>query len=274
MKNKLIGLSLIGMMSTMFLFADGNESTKKVTILTDAEKKEILASSKVELPSAGSLANHLQKNLGDIAWSKFMNLKTEDISKFSEERKALHLGAKGADAYFLAIAQDSAHLNGVSKNINNTLNKMILDKKPLSKRVGKKNLQALENEIKAKKWAKVLDKITKLKSKISRELLSAKQNDLKVLNDVGGWIEGYRLAVEGLKSNYKAVSTDVLLQNELINYLLSELKGLKSSHEKATLVTALGQVKKVVSKGTKNHQLAKAEVLELSKVLSTLQSIL
>ena len=272
MKNKLMALSFIGMITTACLFADGNK--KEIAPLSDAEKKAMLASSSVELPSAGSLANHLQKNIGSVTWSKFMNLKTEDISKFSNERKALRLGVKGADAYFLAIAQDSANLNGVSKNINNTLNKIILNKEPLSKRVGKKNLKALEDTIKAKQWAKVLDKITKLKDKISEEFLTQKKNDLKVLNDVGGWIEGYRLAVEGLNSKYQAKSTDVLFQDDLISYLSGELQSLKSSNEKNVLVKALADVKKVLLVGSKKHQLSKLQVVELSKILTNVQSIL
>ena len=272
MKNRLVTLSLITMLTSTILFAD--ISKKEVKPLTDADKKAMMASTVFELPSAGALANHLQKNLGTIEWSKFMNFKAEDVSKLSVERRALHLGSKGADAYFLAIAQDSSHLNGVSKNINNTLNKIIINKKPLSKRVGKENLQALEDTIKAKKWAQVLDKITKLKDKIAQEFSKAKKEDLKILNDVGGWLEGYRLAVEGFNTNFKASTTDVLVQDELIGYLLKEIKSVKDFKEKATLTKVLTNINGVLSKASKERTLSKAQVAELSKILANTTSIL
>ena len=271
MKNRLVTLSLITMLTSTILFAD--TSKKEIKPLSDLEKKEMMANAVFELPSAGALANNLQKNLGTIEWSKFMNFKAEDVSKLSVERRALHLGSKGADAYFLAIAQDSSHLNGVSKNINNTLNKIIIDKKPLSKRIGKQNLKALEDTIKAKKWAKVLDKITKLKDKIAREFGDKKQ-DLKILNDVGGWLEGYRLAVEGFNTNFKASTTDVLVQDELIGYLLKEIKSVKDFKEKATLTKVLTNINGVLSKASKERTLSKAQVAELSKILANTTSIL
>ncbi len=272
MKNRLVTLSLITILTSTILFAD--TSKKEVKPLTDAEKKAMMTSSVFEVPSAGALANHLQKNLGAIEWSKFMDFKVQNISQLSDKRRALHLGSKGADAYFLAIAQDSSHLNGVSKNINNTLNQIKLDKKPLSKLVGKKNLKALEDTIKAKKWAKVLDKITKLKDKISQEFSKAKKEDLKILNDIGGWLEGYRLAVEASKGHFDASKTDVLVQDDLIEYLLKEIKGVKEFTEKETIIKILTDINGVLSKASKEHTLTKAQVTELSKILANATSIL
>ena len=273
MKRKLISLSLILMTST-FLFADTNKTKKEITPISEAEKKSIMEENIFELPSAGALANHLQHSLGKIDWSKFMDFRTIDLSKFSKERRALYLGAKGADAYFLAIANDAEHLNGVSKSINNTLNKIIVDKKPLGKRVGKGNLKKLEESIKAKKWANVLDRITRLKDKIALEFTEAKEHDLKILNDVGGWLEGYRLAVEGFTRNFKAKTTDVLVQDDLINYLLQEMKGVKSFTEKETIIKTLTNINAVLSKATKDDKLSKKQIAELSKILANTNSIL
>ncbi len=272
MKKTLVSMSLIVMTSTL-LFADTNNA-KKIAPISEAEKKAVMNANIFEVPSAGALANHLQRSLGKIDWSKFMNFKIQDISKLSLRRRALHLGAKGADAYFLAIANDATHLNGVSKSINNTLNKIEIDKKPLSKRVGKANLKALEENIKAKKWAKVLDKITTLKDKISQEFIKHKEHDLKVLNDVGGWLEGYRLSVEGFNANFKAETTDVLVQSDLIKYLLNELKSVQSFNEKGMLVQVLTDIKKVLMQATKENRLSKKQVVELSKILSKTKTIL
>lgn len=272
MKKALISMSLIMMTSTL-LFADTN-STKKIAPISEAEKKAVMDANIFEVPSAGALANHLQRSLGKIEWSKFMNLKVQGVSTFSLRRRALHLGAEGADAYFLAIANDAAHLKGISISIKNTLNKIMLDKKPLSKRVGKENLKELKKSIKAKKWAKVLDKITTLKDKISQELIKHKENDLKVLNDVGGWLEGYRLSVEGFNANFTAETTDVLVQGDLIQYLLTELKGVQGFNEKEMLIEVLTDIKKVLSHATKEYRLSKKQVVELSKILSKTKTIL
>ena len=269
MKKKLIGLSLV-VLTSSFLFADG----KKVEPISEAEKKEIMSENVFTLPSAGALANHLQHSLGKIDWSKFMSFKTQDIAKLSLEKRVLHLGAKGADAYFLAIANDNAHLNSVSKNINNTLNMISLKKRPLSKRVGKGNLKKLETSIKAKKWAVVLDQITKLKDKIGQEFIATKQKDLKILNDVGGWLEGYRLSVEGFNTNFKAKTTDVLVQDDLIKYLLKEMKSVKSFTEKKDIIKILTDINGVLAKATKDYKLSKKQVAELSKILANTSSIL
>lgn len=272
MKRKLIGLSLIMIMANSSLLAD--ESKKKIAPISEAEKQAVMQENIFELPSAAALANHLQNSLGKIDWSKFMEFKPQDVTKFSKERRALHLGAKGADAYFLAIANDAPHLNSVSKSINNALNKIIIDKKPLSKRVGKSNLKALEDSIKAKKWAKVLDKIAKLKDSIAEEFKKAKKKDLKILNDVGGWLEGYRLAVEGFNSNYKAETTDVLVQDDLIEYLLKEMKSVKYFAEKDDIVKMLTEINAVLAKATKDYKLSKKQVTKLSKILANAKSIL
>ena len=273
MKKKLISLSLI-LMTSSYLFAEPNTTNKKIETISEAEKKAIMEEMDFSLPSAGALANSLTANLGKIDWAKFMDFKVKDISRFSRQKRALYLGAKGADAYFLVFSKDSANLNGVSKSINNTLNKIIINKKPLAKRVGKNNLKKLEKSIKSKKWSSVLEQINNLKNKIAFEFEKSKENDLKILNDVGGWLEGYRIAVEGFNTNFKAETTDVLVQNDLIEFLLKEMKDVKSFTEKDTLVKILQDINAVLSKATKEHRLSKKQVVELSKILVNTNSII
>ena len=282
MKNRLVTLSLITILTSITLFADTQDANKSTKVekkdvpksLTEAEKKEMMATTVFELPSAGALANHLQTNLGVITWSKFMNFTLQDISKISMERRALRLGSKGADAYFLAIAQDDGNLNAVSKNIENTLNRIIINKKPLRNRIGKEKLKTLEDTIKAKRWAKVLDQITTLKDNIAEEFSKGNKEDLQILNDIGGWLEGYRLAVKGFNENFKASKTDVLVQDELIGYLLKEIKSVKDFKEKEVIVKILTDINSVLSKASKERTLSKAQVAELSKILANVTSIL
>jgi len=274
MKKKLIGLSLVTIMTSSFVFADTNKAKHE---LSKAEKEAIMkAHSSIIVPSAGDLANSLKKNksLKDVDWTKFINVKIDPSKKYdTQEDKALHLGAKGADAYFLAIAKNSTNLEAVATNINFTLNRIVLNKKSLSKIIGKQTLKSLENTVKAKKWVKVLEKISKLKDDIQMEFEKANKKDLQTLNNIGGWIEGYRIAVEGLKTKYDEKATSVLVQNDLIKFLSKELNSVKSYSKKDEIGKVLTTISSILEK-SKNSKLSKGQIAELSKILTTAKSFL
>lgn len=262
MKKILITLSFILSLNISVMAQD-----KKNIELSDADKQEMI-NSEFQMPSAGALVNSLNKKLGDIDWNSFITPINIDRYK-SQEDMALNLGLRGADAYFLIKSKDSANLIAISTGINYLLNKIVINKKSLNTSSRKAKLKKVKNLVKAKNWKKVLFEITKLQNNINNDLINAKASHLELLNNVGGWIEGYRLAVEGFNKNFKAEKTDILLQNELINYLLGKLKKnkkLKSYSKTVNLIETLESVNSIL-KGSKNYQLTKVQVQELLKVL-------
>jgi len=70
------------------------------------------------------------------------------------------------------------------------------------------------------RWDAVLRKIGSLKEEINRDFKQQGREDLALLNDVGGWLEGYRLTVEAMRNHYKPQESMILLQKPLIQYLL------------------------------------------------------
>ena len=150
------------------------------------------------------------------------------------------------------------------------MNKIILNKKSFNTTSRKAKLKILKDLVKAKKWKRVQVEIGHLQDGINNDFVEANVTHLELLNNVGGWIEGYRLAVEGIKKNYKADSTDILLQDELISYLLKELKGnaqLKSFTKMANLTKTLDAIN-LVLKEAKDYQLTKTQIDSLSKILA------
>lgn len=265
MKKLLINLSLIAFLVTV---SSADEAKKRVE-LTEKEKQEMIANSTFEMPSAGALVNSLTKNIGSIDWNSFMAPVTN--KKYtSNEDKVLNLGVRGADAYFLTKSKDSANLIAISTEINYLLNEIQLNNKSLNTSSRKAKLKVLKNLVKNKNWVEVQKEITILQNSINNDFVNANNQSLVLLNNVGGWIEGYRLAVEGFNKNYKADKTDILLQNELIDYLLSQLKNdnnLKSFTKTKSLLKTLTELN-IVLKSVKNDALTKAQVSELLKILS------
>ncbi len=263
MKKVLISLSLVASLATG-LIADSKTDNK----LTKADKTEML-SSDFQMPSAGALVNALSKKVGNIDWNTLIE-PVNNKKYSSNEDEVLNLGVRGADAYFLNQSKDSSNLISVSTEINYLLNKIKLNGKSLNTSSRKAKLKELKDLVKAKNWLVVRVKIAKLQASINSDLINGKAKDLEILNNVGGWIEGYRLAVEGFKQNYKADGTDILLQGELISFLLKELNGnskLKSFAKTPKLIATLKSINTVL-KGSKNYQLTKTQIESLSKVLS------
>ncbi len=268
MKKNLIGLSIIVILMSFPLVASDKNAP-----LTEAEKKDMMKNQQVTLPSAGALANSLKKALGDIKWAKFIDVKATSMKYNSLEDRALHLGARGADAYFLAFSKDVSNLKAVSSDIKSTLNGIHLKGKALSKIIGNSRLQSLQKSINAKAWPVVLKEISSLKDKINEKFEEANQNNLQTLNNIGGWLEGYRLAVEGFKVKYNAKHTVVLVQDDLVKFLIKEINGLKSYSKKGSIAKILSDIKGVLA-NTKNNTLTKTQVEELSKILSRAKTVL
>jgi len=268
MKKTLISLSLISILTSSLLFADK---------LTNAEKKALMQGhTTVIIPTAGDLANSLKqnKNLHGIQWDRFIDVKIDPSKKYKTQKdKALHLGAKGADAYFLAIAKNSSDLEAVANGINTTLTKIRVNKKALRNIIGQENLKSLETEVKAKRWSSVLKKIAKLKDDIQFQFEKANKQSLKKLNNIGGWIEGYRIAVEGFNSKYSQKDTSVLIQTSLIEVLTKDLKSIDSYGKKGEILTLLNSIHTILGKA-KENTLSKAQVGELSKLLESAKSFL
>jgi len=262
MKKVLISLVLVGTLLT------ASNDSKDNHDLTEAEKSEMLASD-FQMPSAAALVNALSKKVGKVDWNSLIE-PVGNKKYTSNEDKVLNLGVRGADAYFLTQAQDSSNLISISTEINYLLNKIEINKKSLNSIARKKKLKELKSFVKNKKWKEVEVKIGKLQDNINEDFIVAKVSHLELLNNVGGWIEGYRLAVEGIKKSYKATSTDILLQDELISYLIKELKGnakLKSFSKTVKLLKTLNAINAVLTKA-KDYQLSKGQVDSLSKVLA------
>ena len=223
------------------------------------------------MPSAGALANSLKSSLGDIDWSKFIVVKVNPNKKYkSNSDRALTLGAKGADSYFLAISEDIDNLITVSSHINLILNDIILNKKSLNSTSRKKKLKKLKKLIRKRRWNLVLEEIAKLKESINRNFINNGEPNLSLLNNIGGWIEGYRLAVEGFKMHYNREESAILLQQDLISYLLKEVQ---KNLNRDDIIKLLKDIKRVLL-SAKDDTLSKEQIEELSKILLYSKKIL
>jgi len=267
MKKSIIWFSLLAVCTTVS-FAD-----KKALVFSDAEKEMMMFDTKgtFVLPPAGALANSLSKDLGNIDWSTFIKSEFNPKTKLgSNLDKALLLGIKGADAYFLAISRKSSELKDVSMSINFLLNKIKIENKSINGAKRKNELKGLASKISQKQWDKVLVGISKLKDDINSDFEAKDRSFLQLLNSIGGWLEGYRLAVEGFKFHYKAEATITLLQDSLIIYLLDEIesdKRLDSFSKKTEIVKILTDLNRVLE-GVKGEIVSKSELEKLSTILS------
>ena len=270
-KRVIIWVSLLGVCTTMSI---ADKVDKKILVFSDSEKEMMMLDTKESfvMPPAGALANSLTKDLGDIDWSKFINSEFNPKAKLASNMdRALLLGVKGADAYFLAISKKSSELRDVSMSINFLLNKIRIDNRSINSNKRKSELKELATKISKKEWAKVLVGISKLKDDISSDFETKNRASLGLLNSVGGWLEGYRLAVEGFKTNYKADATVTLLQDSLIVYLLDRVESdeeLKKFSKKSEIVKLLTDINSILM-GVKDEMVSKLEVESLSKILST-----
>lgn len=265
MKNILVSFVLLASSATSVI---ANNDDKDNNTLTEAEK-QVMLESDFQMPSAAALVNALSKKIGKVDWNSLI-VPVGKNKYTSIEDKVLNLGVRGADAYFLNNSQDSSNLIAISTEINYLLNTIIFNNKSFNNNIRKAKLKKLKDLVTAKKWKMVQKKIGELQDSISNDFIEAKLEHLNLLNNVGGWIEGYRLAVEGIKANYKLTSTDVLLQDELISYLIKELKAdtkLKSFSKTAQLLKTLNSINAILNK-TKDYQLSKRQVDNLSKVLA------
>jgi len=265
MKKVLIGLSLVASLSTLSF---ANEATSEDINLTEENKQEML-NSDFQMPSAGALVMALTKNIGDTDWNSFIT--PVGKKKYtSNEDLVLNLGVRGADAYFLTASKDSANLISVSTEINYLLNKVQVKGKSLNTSSRKSRLKELKDLVKAKNWERVQKEITVLQNSIDNDFIDANSTSLMILNNIGGWIEGYRLALEGFNKNYKADKTEILLQDELISYLYKELKNdssLKAFDKTPKLLKTLSSLN-VILKSVKDDKLTKAQITELLSVLN------
>ena len=271
MKKLALSLSLVAILSVASYAGDGKAPTKP----TQAEQQEMLANNSFEMPSPGALVLALTHNLGNINWSSYIPpVKAKKYT--STEDMVLDLGSRGADAYFLAASKDASNLIAVSTKINYLLNNIRLNGKSLNPDSRKKKLNKIKELVNNKNWGEVLKKINELQNDINLDFAEANQPELKLLNEAGGWIEGYRLAVNGFKNNYKAEATDILLQNDLIDYLINSINSnakLKSFNKTAQIIKTLQDIKSVLS-GAKNNQLTKAQVDSLYNILENAKSYL
>ncbi len=260
MKKTLISLSIVASLVTFAVAAD-----KKVELTN----KQEMVDAEFVMPSPGALVHALNKQLGKIDWNNY--IAPVGKKKYtSTEDMVLNLGVRGADAYFLSASQDKANLISVSTEINYLLNKIKLNGKSLNSQARKAKLNKLKDLVNAGKWEDVLKNINQLQNGIDTDFIDGKSEGLKVLNSIGGWIEGYRLAVEGFNKNFKADKTDILLQADLIGYLKKSLensKSLKSFDKAPKLLKTLSDIESVL-KGAKDYKLNKAQVEQLKKILS------
>jgi hypothetical protein len=247
----------------------GDNIKKDSSLVSSDEKELIISNGDFVMPSAGALAHSLQMIFHNIDWSKFINTKSGEIGKSNEE-KVLNLGIKGADLFFLAMSKNSKELTKIAKFTNLILNEIIIDKKSINTRSRKKSLKNLEKLIKREMWSPVLKEITTLKQNINIDFDDRGKHHLSLLNDIGSWMEGYRLTVEALKSDYKKVETSILFQSSLIEYLLRELKKskeLENFSKRDNIIELLTQIDNIILKA-KNYQLSKEELIKLSKAFN------
>ncbi len=126
----------------------------------------------------------------------------------------------------------------------------------------------LKKFIDSGKWDAILRRIGSLKEDINRDFIELKRDDLALLNDLGSWLEGYRLTVEAMSLNYRESDSSILIQRQLIAYLLKELKSserLKSFNRYGNLVNLLEQILSVIDDG-RGYSLSKESVDRLSKI--------
>jgi len=260
---------------SLSVFALANEPKKDYSKLSDAEKQEMIQNSEFEMPSPGALVSALTKSLGKIDWNSMIE-KVGNKKYTSQEDMVLNLGVRGADVYFLTAAHDKSNLISISVEINNLLNKIKLNNKSLNTNRRKAKLKKIKNLVNAGKWKLVLKEINILLNHINNDFINANAEDLKLLNNAGGWIEGYRLAVNGFAKNYKADRTDILMQNDLINDLINALNNnnkLKSFDKTADILKTLRDINNVL-KNSKDNKLTKQQINELVKILNATKSYL
>jgi len=263
MKRVLTSLALVVSLSTLSVA----DNAKKNVKLTTQEQQEMV-NSEFEMPPAGDLVNVLTKDLGKINWNSFI-IPVGKKKYSSNEDMALNLGIRGADVYFLAASKDTSNLISVSTEVNFLLNKIVVKNKSLNDSKRKKRLKKLKDLVKQGKWDNVLKEIGTLQSNIDSDFVTNDAKSLKLLNDTGGWIEGYRLAVEGFNKNFKADKTDILIQTDLISYLKKSLQSdanLKSFKKTPKLLKTLSDIEGVL-KGAKD-KLNKSQIEQLNKILS------
>jgi hypothetical protein len=266
MKRALVTLILAGILLNTGLYAKGEKKDDPIS-----KEDMAKASLEIELPSPGELVVRLKKALGDIEWKSYIDLKSS--KKYSQKQDlAFNLGAKGADAYFLTIAKDTTNLIETSGTIYKSMNDLKVNTKST-----KKILSGLKKSLKSKKdinWQKVLEDITILKDEITVNLdKKYKEGDATILYNIGGWLEGYRLATDAIKNKYSAKDTSILIQNDLVTYLLKKLQESTQAKKFAgysDIENVLKEIKKIVS-GAKDAQLSKKDVEGLSSKLSKVQ---
>jgi len=263
MKRILTSLTLVVSLSTLCIAKDTNKNVK----LTSQEKQEMV-NSEFEMPPAGDLVNVLTKDLGKIDWNSFI-IPVGKKKYSSNEDMVLNLGVRGADVYFLAASKDTSNLISVSTEVNFLLNKIVVNNKSLNDSKRKKRLKKLKDLVKQGKWNNVLKEIGILQSRIDSDFITNNAKSLKLLNDIGGWIEGYRLAVEGFSKNFKADKTDILIQKDLISYLKKSLlndNNLKSFKKTTKLLKTLSDIEGVLKNA--KDKLNKSQIEQLNKILS------
>jgi len=267
MKSKILMFTSIMILSFTGLYAD-----KKPDSVTSKDK--LVAQEEVEMPSAGALALRLQRTLGKIDWKKYIEANPKSDLKTKQDF-AFHLGSRGADAYFLAMSHDTANLIATSAKLYKAMNKLGINDKETKKLLNGLQKQLKKSSINDKSWRKILSNISTLKDIIKSKLNAKYQKgDKTILYEVGGWIEGYRLAATAIKSKYSKNDTTILGQKDLITFLLKELKGnskTKSFKGYTELVKSLESIKSVLSKA-KSKKMTKDQVNKLVKSLASIKS--
>lgn len=267
MKNKILAFALITLLGATSLYAD-----KKDNSVTSKDK--LAAQEEVEMPSAGALALRLQHTLGKIEWKSYIEKNPKSDLKTKQDF-AFHLGSRGADAYFLAMSHDTANLIATSAKLYKAMNKLGINDKETKKILNGLQKQLKKSSISKKSWRKVLSNISTLKDIIKSKLnVKYTKGDKTILYEVGGWIEGYRLATTAIQSKYKKKDTTILGQKDLITFLLKELKGnskTKSFKGYKELVKSLEAIESILSKA-KAKKLSKEQVNELVKSLASIKS--
>ena len=256
------------LLSNSLIYGNSNIKKNANMSISSSEKESIISNSAFVMPSAGALAHSLQMIFHNMQWSRFIDTKRiYNIGKNNEER-ALNLGIRGADLFFLAISKNVDDLTKIARETNLILNKIIINRKSINTTSRKISLKKLEKEIKKKNWKIVLKKITILKENINIDFDDKNEEQLSLLNDIGSWMEGYRLTVEALYSNYKQEETTILFQSPLIEYLLRKLKSstkLKEFSKREKIINLLTRIDKLLLNAN-DYQLSKQELLELLRV--------
>jgi hypothetical protein len=269
MNRRFLTLLLAGTLFSTTLY--GKTDKKEDEPIT---KEDMLkATSNIELPSPGALVLRLKKALGDVEWKQYIELKSSKKYKFKQDL-AFHLGAKGADVYFLTVAKDTSNLITISKMIYESMNNLEINNKST-----KKILNALKKEVKKPNkddtsWQKILLDISELKDGITENLNKKyKDGDKTILYNIGGWLEGYRLAANALKDKYSKEDTSILIQKDLVSYLLKKLQEnpqTKKFTGYKDIEDALKEIQKILS-NAKDNQLSKQDIEKLVSKLSKVE---